>query len=321
MPHLTSDLTAYDHAAVLAQQFGTSTDEIRTDLTSEIVELADWLKDRPLQMVEPWPFERGPDGPLLTQEEHRLHGAARSDPHPDQPTFDLVIANNGFPLVAVRCAGPVPPTLPLMSPIGCVVANTGAIVQGARGLACLDPDEAAFSLVIGRHKPVGLLSTEDAAEVERWQQLADEHACDVFVEHVDESCFENPRWFVEVARREPFGELLALEELTEWWGTALAAVGLHGLWDRVERDLSGLMDQPASSFIGRGSDLIVAPLCDDSPTDGLPTWVVGAVLGYWPPTSLALMLNHGHRGALIPSTGDVDLRAWRALHSALVAPM
>lgn len=321
MSRITPDLTAYDYAVVLAQQLGTSTEEIQAGLSNEVVELSKWLNGRPLRLVEPWPFDRGPGGPLRTHDGSRVHGAAVTDPHPDQPTFDLVIANNGFPLSAIRCAGPVPPPLPPMSPIGCVVANTGALVQRSRDLAAVDPDEAAFNLVIHRRKPVALLTAEDAAAVERWQRIADEHDCDVFVEHVDEQCFDAAFWFVEVARREPLDELLALDELIEWWSAALPAVGLRALCRRVERDLLGLAVRSASSFIGRGSDLILAPLCDDSPIEGLPTWVVGAVLGYWPPTSLSLMLNHGHRGTLVPSAGEVDLRTWGALHSVLVTPM
>jgi hypothetical protein len=320
MSQLTPDLTAYDYASVLAQQLGASTEEIRTELSGEVTALSDWLDDRHLQMVEPWPFDRGPDGPLRTDDGNRLHGAARSDPHPDQPTFDLIVANNGFPLSAVRCAGPIPPPLPLMTPISCVVANTGALLERPHDLAALEPDEAALNLVVHRRKPVGLLTAEDAAVVERWQHLAHERGCDVLVEHVDDRCCGAAYWFVEVARREPLGELLALDDLIEWWSAALPAVGLGALRSRVERDLRGLADQPASSFIGRGSDLIMAPMCDDSPSDGLPTWVVGAVLGYWPPTSLSLMLNHGHRGTLVPAAGDADLRTWRALHHALVAP-
>ena len=321
MSHLTHDLTAYDYAPVLARQYGTSTDEIRSELSNEITELANWVGDRHLRIIEPWPFDRGPDGPLLTYDGGRLHGAARSDPHPGQPTFDLIIANNGFPRSAVRCAGPVPPALPLVSPINDVVANAGALVQTPQGLAGLDPSEAALHLVIHRCKPVGLLTADDADVVERWQHVADQHGCDIVIEHVEhDGCSHAPYWLVEVARREPLGELLALDDLSEWWSAALPTVGLGALRDRVERDLLGLAEQPASNFIGRGPDLIMAPMCDDSPGDALPTWVVGAALGYWPPTSLAVMLNHGHRGTLVPSTGDVDLRTWRALHGALVRP-
>jgi hypothetical protein len=317
MSHASPAPNAFDYAPLLAQQYGTSTDEITTELSREITALSDWVGSRAWSPVEQWPFERGPDGPMRTEDGGRLHGAARSDPHPDQPTFDLLIANNGFPISAVRCAGPVPPALPLMTPISCVVANTGALVRQPDGLAGLDPDDAAIHLVIHRRKPVALLTADDATVLERWQRLADEHGCEVDVEHVkDDCCGYGSYWFVEVARRERLGDLLALDDLIEWWSVALPAVGLGSLRDRVERDLLDLADRPTCEFIGRGSDLVLAPLCDDSPADGLPTWVVGAVLGYWPPTSLALMLNFFHRGSLVPSTGEVDLRTWRALHGA-----
>ena len=321
MSHRTHELTAYDCAASLAPQFDMLADELLTELSSEITHLSDWVDGRPFRLVEPWPFRHGPSGPLLTQDGRRLHGAAHSDPHPDQPTFDLIIANNGFPLSAIRCAGPLPPPLPLMSPIGCVVANTGALVLQSRGLAGIDPDEAAFNLVIHRRKPVGLLTAQDDTAVERWRRLADEHGCDVFVEQVDhEDCRHPTYWLIEVARRDLLGDLLALGDLVEWWSAALPTVGLGALSSRVAHDLLELADLPAPNFIGRGGDLILAPVCDDSPDDGLPTWVVGAVLGYWPPTSLAVMLNHGHRGTIIPSAGEPDLRLWRAVHSALLQP-
>jgi hypothetical protein len=264
--------------------------EIATELVEELEDVIRAESRRGLRLIEPWPFARGPAGLLRGPDGELLHGGyARPLGH----QVELLVANNGWPVEFTLCPTPLPPAAEVYGPVNYWVAQQPSLVVDGERLRAIDPGDAAISRVAAGAKLLGLAETDDVKEAYRWVEAATKAqlACSM-EEYTFTDCGGETVWFVTVARRDRrFADLLDLDALSEWYRRALPAAGLADRVERVATSLAALAERPPSDFLDRTDDLIVAPMLDDDP-DAVGSVATGVILGYWPPTTVALMARH-----------------------------
>jgi hypothetical protein len=204
----------------------------------------------------------------------------------------LVVANNGWPIERYRCPGPLPPAVPLASAVNYWVSRRSSLIApGGTSLTAVGPDRAALDRVRSRRKPLGMADTKSCRLAERWEAEALQAGLGVRVAETDFGALDGGRvWFVTVARKESFADLFDLHALRLWYVDAILAAGAEGLTPRVNASLTKLERQSPADYLDRVDDLIMAPFGDLEETD-CTTEVVGVVLGYWPPTSAAMIAS------------------------------
>lgn len=289
----------------------TSVDLLPDHLPTELVRLA----RRPdLVQVAPWPYRPGPPGPLRRADGVRVHGAWAA---PRGDDLELVVANHGWPIEHRRCPGPMPPPVGLLDPTSSWIAQQRTLVQLADGAVAVAPIDGVLAAVASGRKPLGLADTLDGAEAEAWCATAVAEGLAVEADHQGPcpcGCGRPEIWFLSLARTERFADLLDLDAVAAWYAAALVVAGADAVIDRVTGNVLGLAGSSPADFVVRPFDLISAPFEDGSAT-GLQSEVVGVVLGYWPPTTAAMLSDHAARQIGSRAFPRPDLDVWdRARH-------
>jgi hypothetical protein len=267
--------------------------------------------------LDPWPYPPGPRGPILLADRSPAHGAF-VDPSDDD--LLLLVANNGWPIDVRRCPGPNPGRLPMLNPTNSWVSQQATLVGAADGFQVVLPDRAAIDRVIARDKPLALAETDDRGEAEAWQALAASHGLGCRVEEfVFRECGDEQVWFVSVARTERFDELVDLAAVQQYYERALPAAGASHLLPGVGASLAALAASRPTEFLDRTDALVSAPFGGDLP-DGCPAEVTGVVLGYWPPTTVRLMLSVVGDTYTEPPP-EIDLRGYDTARYTMTAAL
>jgi len=265
------------------------------------------------ELVAPWPYPPGPNGPLVDGRNGPAHGAyvcERAD------ELVLCIANNGWPIDVRRCPGPHPGALAYLDPTSAWLSQQGTLVGTSEPIAVISPGDAAIDRVISGHKPLAMADTDSVDEAMRWQEWAESAGLaskvddEVFPEHGEHL------WFVAVARSESFDELIDLDAVGEYYASALPRGGRADLVSRVLRSLTEMRASSPAEFLEQTDDLVMAPFGDDVP-GGCRTEVAGIVMGYWPPTTAAFMLSVVD-GIFHEAEPEADLRAWDAVRFGII---
>ena len=256
-------------------------------LTNEVEELLPLLGGGTIRRIESWPSKPGPGGAVQFTNGRRAHGAYASGAGDH---VELIVANGGWPIERYRCPGPIPPSSPALSAINYWVSQQPSLWVAQGKLGCIDPGTAAVGRVLHGCKPLALADTTDQAMARCWKAMAEEAGLGVRVVQQHEAYLAGgaPVFFVSVARPERFDSLIDLDRLTRWYRVALDAAGASAVFPRVATSLADLARQSPTDFLDRTDDLVMAPF-GDLVGEGCFTEVTGAVLGYWPPTTAALI--------------------------------
>ncbi len=256
-------------------------------LTTEVDPVLAVLASGTVTRVEAWPSKPGPGGLVQFDNGRRAHGAyaVESGDH-----VELIVANGGWPLERYRCPGPIPPRSTVLSAVNYWVSQQPSLWVADEMLQCIDPGTAGMLRVVAGCKPFALADTADESAAHQWQIVAERAGLPVRVveERHDHLAGGRAVWFVSVARPERFDELIDLDRLTRWYRLALDAAGASAVFPRVSQSLAELARQSPTDFLGRADDLVMAPF-GDLIGEGCFTEVTGTVLGYWPPTTAALI--------------------------------
>ncbi len=264
------------------------------------------------RLVVPWPYPAGVGGPLICGRDGPAHGAYVRE---DAGGLVLCVANNGWPIEVRACPGPDPGPLALLDPTSAWVSQQDTLVGTVDPLQVISAGDAAIDRVISGHKPLAMADTDSADEARLWRSWVESAGLVCGVEEEVFPEFGERIWFVTVARTETFGELVDLDAVGAYYESALGGAGWADVGGRVLRSLSELRAQSPAEFVERTGDLIVAPFGDDLP-GGCRTEVAGIVMGYWPPTTAALLLSTVD-GTHAEPEPLADLRGWDALRFAL----
>ncbi|MDZ7733544.1 MAG: hypothetical protein U5R31_11020 [Acidimicrobiia bacterium] len=284
--------------------------EDRALLESDVRSLADAFSIGWFSQLCDWPYPGGPRGPLILASGVPAHGAFVRNL--DGGDIELCVANNGWPVELRTCPGPDPGPLPFLEPVSAWLSQQVTLVDSPGSVWSIPPVHAAIDRVAARAKPLALADTDELDDVRFWEEQARRHGLAHAVESVVFHDLGGQRcWFLAVARRESFDELLDLDAMLRYYESALVGRNAGPHAERVPRSLESLRHQSPVDFVDRAMDLVVAPLADSSPDLGCSTEVTGAVLGYWPPTSASLMLRSEQRNEATP------LRRWNRFRQYL----
>lgn len=294
------------------------TDDITAEELAEVEELGGALDAGGYQLVEPWPYPPGIEGPLTTPDGTRASGAYVREVGND---LDLVVALNGWPIEHRRCPGPLPPHSAYLGPISSWISQQPTIARTDRGVVAVDPALSALARVTAGRKPLCLAEAESQECADRWVLSALEEDLAVHTEvSPDLGGPGRSVWFLAAARTEPFESLLDLDRLAEWYAEALEVAGASVVIDRVTTEVLDLRGSSPADFVTRTFDLVAAPAFD-STDEGIHSAVTGVVLGYWPPTTAAFLSDAAARDIGSRRFPRSEHRTWDVLRLAAASQL